>query len=31
LSSLTVSKEGLNYLIIFVLSIAAIAADLALG
>jgi len=31
LSSLTVSKEGLNYLIIFVLSIVAIAADLALG
>lgn len=31
LSSLTVSKEGLNYLIIFVLSVIAIAADLALG
>jgi hypothetical protein len=31
LSSLTVSKEGLNYLIIFVLSVVAIAADLALG
>lgn len=30
LSSLTVSKEGLNYLIIFVLSVVAIAIDLAM-